>query len=108
MGVIINADAPELLNLAAYHLKIMSPMLVMGSVLGLYYGILVTYKRFLLPNISPSMVSFGIIAVLLITKGDNSGLYLAAGTTFGCFLQLILQSPAVRTLGYGFKPSFDF
>lgn len=108
MSIIINADAPELLNLAAYHLKIMSPMLVMGSVLGLYYGILVTYKRFLLPNISPSMVSFGIIAALLITKGDSSGFYLAAGTTFGCFLQLILQSPAVRSIGYGFRPSFDF
>src|SRR5699024_5881723 len=69
MSVIINnPDTPELLNLAAYHLKIMSPMLVMGSVLGLYYGILVTYKHFLLPNISPSMVSFGIIIVLLIAK----------------------------------------
>ena len=109
MSVIINnPDTPELLNLAAYHLKIMSPMLVMGSVLGLYYGILVTYKHFLLPNISPSMVSFGIIIVLLIAKGDNNGFYLALGTTIGCFLQLIVQSPAVRHLGYGFKPSFDF
>ena len=109
MGIIINnPSSDELLNLASYHLKIMSPMLVMGSVLGLYYGILVTYKKFLLPNISPSMVSFGIIIVLLVTKGDASGFYLAAGTTLGCFFQLILQTPMVRSLGYGFKPSFDF
>ena len=109
MGIIINNPASdELLNLASYHLKIMSPMLVMGSVLGLYYGILVTYKKLLLPNISRSMESFGIVAVLLITKGDTSGFYLAAGTTLGCFFQLVLQSPVVRTLGYGFKPSFDF
>ena len=108
MSVIINDGSEELLNLAAYHLKIMSPMVVMGSVLGLYYGILVTYKKFLLPNISPSMVSFGIIAVLLFSKGDTNGFYLAVGTTFGCFLQLILQSPAVRMLGYGYRPSFDF
>ena len=109
MSVIINnPDTPELLNLAAYHLKIMSPMLVMGSVLGLYYGILVTYKHFLLPNISPSMVSFGIIIVLLIAKGDHNGFYLALGTTIGCFMQLIVQSPAVKHLGYGFRPSFDF
>ena len=45
MSVIINDGSEELLNLAAYHLKIMSPMVVMGSVLGLYYGILVTYKH---------------------------------------------------------------
>ena len=38
MGIIINnPSSDELLNLASYHLKIMSPMLVMGSVLGLYY-----------------------------------------------------------------------
>lgn len=109
MGVIINnPETPELLNLAAYHLKIMSPIVLMGSVLGLYYGILVTYKRFLLPNISPSMVSFGIVATLLISKGDKTGFWLAVGTLIGVIFQLLLQSPAVIKLGYSFKPSFDF
>jgi len=108
MRVIINEGSPELLNLAAYHLKIMSPVVFIGSVMGLYYGILVTYKKFLLPNISPSMLSLGIVAVLLITKGDKTGYFLALGTTIGAILQLLVQMPAVIRLGYSFKPNFNF
>ena len=108
MGVIINEGSPELLNLAASHLKIMSPIVFIGAVMGLYYGILVTYKKFLLPNISPSMLSLGIIAVLLATKGDKTGYFLALGTTFGAILQLLVQVPAVIKLGYAFRPCFEF
>lgn len=108
MRVIINDGSAELVNLAAFHLKIMSPIVFIGSVMGLYYGILVTYKRFLLPNISPSMLSLGIIAVLLITKGDKTGYLLALGTTIGALLQLMVQMPAVLKLGYSFRPAFDF
>lgn len=108
MSVIINEGSPELLNLAAFHLKVMSPVVFIGAVMGLYYGILVTYKKFLLPNISPSMLSIGIIAVLLVTKGDSTGFLLALGTTIGAILQLVIQMPAVIRLGYSFRPSFDF
>lgn len=108
MRIIISGSSPELLTLAAMHLKTMSPIVLMGAVMGLYYGILVTYKRFLLPNISPSLLSLGVIAALLITKGDSNGFVLALGTTIGAFLQLAIQIPAVYKLGYSFKPSFDF
>lgn len=108
MSVIINEGSTELVNLAAYHLKIMSPIVFIGSVMGLYYGILVTYKKFLLPNISPSLLSLGIIAVLFITKGDKTGYYLALGTTIGAIIQLLIQMPAVVRLGYSFRPAFDF
>lgn len=108
MSVIINDGSAELVALAAFHLKIMSPVVFIGAVMGLYYGILVTYKKFLLPNISPSMLSIGIIAVLLISKGDTNGFFLALGTTIGAILQLLMQAPAVIRLGYSFRPSFDF
>ena len=108
MQLIINGDNSELLGYASELLKIMSPIILIGAVIGLYYGILVTYKRFLLPNISPSMLSVGVIIVLLISKGDKTGFYLAVGTLFGAFLQFLLQAPVVRKIGYSFKPSFDF
>lgn len=108
MSIIINDGSAELVGLAAFHLKVMSPVVFIGAVMGLYYGILVTYKRFLLPNISPSMLSIGIIAVLLISKGDTNGFFLALGTTIGAILQLLMQAPAVIRLGYSFRPSFDF
>ena len=108
MNIIISQATPELSSLAAYHLKIMSPVIVIGAFLGLYYGILVTYNKFLLPNIAPSMLSFGIILTLFCSKGDDTGFYLAIGTTIGALLQLLLQVPVVLKLGYKFKPCFDF
>ncbi len=108
MKIIISQASPELSHMAAEHLRIMSPVIVVGALLGLYYGILVTYNKFLLPNIAPSMLSFGIILTLFFSNGDKEGIYLALGTTIGAFLQLLLQSPVVIKLGYTFKPCFDF
>lgn len=108
MNVIISQATPELSSKAAYLLKIMSPSIVVGALLGLYYGILVTYNKFLLPNIAPSALSVGIVFTLFFTKGDDSGFYLAFGTLLGALLQLIMQSPAVLKLGYTFKPCFEF
>ena len=108
MNIIISQATPELSNLAACHLKLMSPVIVIGAFLGLYYGILVTHNKFLLPNIAPSMLSFGIIFTLLFSKGDETGSYLAIGTTIGALLQLLLQTPVVVKLGYAFKPCFEF
>lgn len=108
MRLIIRGENQELLLYASDLLKVMSPIILIGAVIGLYYGILVTYKKFLLPNISPSMLSLGVIIVLFVTKGDKTGFYLALGTLFGAILQFLLQAPVVRKIGYGFKPSFDF
>ena len=108
MNIIISQASPELSSLAAYHLKIMSPIIVIGALLGLYYGILVTYNKFLLPNIVPSMVSIGIVITLIATGGDDNGFWLAVGTTIGAMMQLLTQTPAVMKLGYMFKPAFDF
>lgn len=108
MSLIISKENAELLAYASHLLKVMSPIIIIGAVVGLYYGILVTYKRFLLPNISPSMLSIGVIITLLITKGDKTGFYLALGTLVGAILQFLLQVSTVRKIGYSFKPSFDF
>ena len=108
MNIIISQASPELSSLAAYHLKLMSPVILVGALLGLYYGILVTYNKFLLPNIAPSMLSLGVILTLIFSSGDDTGFYLAIGTTIGALLQLFLQIPSVVKLGYTFKPSFDF
>ena len=90
MNVIISQATPELTSLAASHLKIMSPVILIGAFLGLYYGILVTYNHFLLPNIAPSLLSFGVIFTLLLSKGDDKGIYLAIGTTIGALLHLLM------------------
>lgn len=107
MSLIISDGNQELVSLASTHLKIMSPALIIGGLIGIYYGILVTYEEFILPSLSPIVVSIVIIGTLLITGGDKSGVILATATVVGALCQLLLQIPRVRQLGYKIKPNFD-
>ena len=50
MSIIISAGSPELLNLATQHFKIMSPIILIGGIIGIFYGLLVTHQRFILPR----------------------------------------------------------
>lgn len=107
MKVIIANGSPELIHLASVHLKIMAPVLVVGGVVGIYYGILITYKEFLIPNISPILMSVAIIAIISLVHHDNSGMILAAATTVGALCQFVYQLPKLKSLGFKFKPNFD-
>lgn len=108
MSVIISSGSPELVNLAAKHLQIMSPIFVIGGIIGIYYGILVTFKEFLFPNLSPVVLSLVLIAGVMIATNDSNGYVLAGATTLGAFCQLGIQVPIVRKHGFTLKPNFDF
>ncbi len=107
MNLIISGGSPELVRLAAEHLKIMSPVLIIGGIVGIYYGILVTYRFFMLPNLSPIVMSLVIIAMVMTARNDNAGVVLAWATTIGAVLQLVLQYPKIRQLGFKFRPNLD-
>lgn len=108
MGFIISSGSQDMINLAAIHLKIMTPLLVIGGIVGIYYGILVIYKQFMLPNLSPIIMSASIIAIVCSVPDDQKGYALAWATTVGAILQLVIQYPNIRKLGYKLKPNFEF
>ena len=108
MGLIISGGSPDMINLAAMHLKIMTPLLVIGGIVGIYYGILIIYRQFMLPNLSPIIMSLAIIGVVIAAPSDPKGYALAWATTIGAILQLIIQYPNIRKLGYKLKPNFAF
>lgn len=109
MGIIISGGSAEMINLAALHLKIMTPLLIIGGIVGIYYGILIIYKQFMLPNLSPIIMSIAIIAIAVGTApNDQKGIALAWATTIGAVLQLVIQYPNVRKLGYKLRPNFEF
>lgn len=108
MGLIISGGSKEMINLAAVHLQIMTPLLVIGGIVGIYYGILIIYKQFMLPNLSPIIMSLAIIGVVIAVPSDKKGYALAWATTLGAILQLVIQYPNIRKLGYRLKPNFDF
>lgn len=108
MGLIISAGSSELIGLAAQHFKIMSPIILIGGIIGIYYGLLVCHKKYILPNLSPMMLSLVVIlSVLIAGNNDKFGIILASATLAGAVLQLALQLPSVRRIGYVIKPNFD-
>lgn len=111
MKIIINNGTAEMIELAAKHLQIMTPVFVVGGIVGIYYGLLITYKKFMLPNFSPIVMSLVIILAVtaagLFTK-DSNCMILAVATTIGAICQFLLQFPQVKKIGFRFKPNFDF
>ena len=107
MAFIIHGNNTELISLSSTHLKIMTPVILIGGIIGIYYGLLITYRCFLLPNISPVLMSLTIITIIAFTKGDKFGISLAIATSIGALLQFLAQVPAVKKLGYKLKPNLD-
>lgn len=108
MGIIISNGTPELISLAAQHLRIMTPVFIVGGIVGIYYGLLITYKKFMLPNFSPMVMSIVIIAAVCCAKSDNYGIVLAWATTAGAICQFLLQFPQIRKIGFTFRPNLNF
>lgn len=107
MGLIISAGSPELVTLASEHFRIMSPIILIGGIIGIYYGLLICHKKYILPNLSPMILSLVVIIGITLAHNDNSGKVLAFATTLGAICQLLLQFPALRKIGYRIKPNFD-
>lgn len=108
MGLIISGGSEQMIHLASIHLQIMTPLLVIGGIVGIYYGILIIYKQFMLPNLSPIIMSLAIIGIVIAVPKDQKGYALAWATTIGAVLQLVIQYPNIRKLGYKLKPNFEF
>ena len=117
MSIIINNGTSEMISLSAVHLQIMTPVFIVGGIVGIYYGLLITYKKFMLPNFSPIMMSLVIIAgcvsVPILNKfgfniSDKNCYILAIATTIGAICQFLLQFPQIKKIGFRYKPNFCF
>ena len=107
MGLIISAGSPDLIKLATEHFKIMSPIILIGGIIGIFYGILVTHKKFILPNLSPMILSIVVIICICLVNNDKSGIALATATLIGAICQLLIQLPTLRKIGYKIKPNLE-
>ena len=108
IGLIISQGAPELIKIASMQLKIMSPMILIGGVIGIYYGVANVYREFFYTSLSPLMASITIIFALIFLPNDKYGLILAYSTLVGAVFQLILQLPACFRVGLFYRPPFSF
>lgn len=94
IAVIAPKADPEVTRLAIDQLRIMSPLLLIGGLLGMLCGISNVQDRFALPSLSPILSSLAIIGAVLIWRTPES---LAWGTVTGGLLQLLAQAiPVAR------------
>lgn len=71
-------------------------------------GTIQSYKRFIIPAITPIVYNFGIILGILLFH-QPLGIYAPAiGVVIGAFLHFALQLPLAIKLGFRYYPSFDF
>lgn len=108
ISVIASGAEPKLIHLASVQLKIMSPIMVVGGVVGILYGISNVYKEFLFTSLSPTIVSVAVISAIFIFRQDQLGIVLAWGTLIGAIGQLVLQLPVFFKSGFTYRPSFEF
>jgi len=105
--VIAAGASSQMHNMVAEQLKIMSPIIFIGGIVGILYGIANVYSRFFLSTISPTMASVAIIAGIWMCGSDKTGLILAWSTLAGAVIQLIIQLPAYFQIGYRYTTDLD-
>jgi putative peptidoglycan lipid II flippase len=92
----INKQAnPEYFNLTLLNIDILLPLIIIAGPIGILFGVLNCYKKYLEPSLSPAMINVALIVAVFFMGDSFSGLALAIGTSIGGVLSLLLQVPAL-------------
>ncbi len=104
------ADEPDRWNMSLTLARWMFPYLALISLAAISWAVLNTYKRFAVPAASPALLNVAIIfaALVLAPSFENPAMALAIGVVLGGFLQLAIQFPALKRIGWVPRLSFDF
>lgn len=100
-------DEPERWDQALLLARWMFPYLLMISLTALSWAILNTYRKFAVAAASPALLNIALIfaALALAPNFDNPALAMAIGVLLGGGLQLCIQFPALKRIGWIPKPS---
>ena len=107
--------APEDAKLTTYLTQIMYPFILLVSLAALVMGMLNARSVFGVPAMASSFFNIGSIAGGVFFGwlfdpgfGEKALTGLAIGTLVGGFLQLAVQLPSLRKVGYSFRPDFQW
>jgi putative peptidoglycan lipid II flippase len=105
--------APEDAEVTIYLTRIMYPFILLVSLAALVMGMLNARNVFGVPAMASSFFNIGSIAGGVFFGwlydpgfGEKALTGLAIGTLVGGFLQLAVQLPSLRRVGYNFRPDF--
>jgi putative peptidoglycan lipid II flippase len=108
---VVAAIAPGIAEpaLATLLTRVMMPFLLLVSLAAVAMGMLNAHGRFSAPALAPALFNVGSIAVGLVLWAvgwppATAVVGWSAGTMLGGLLQLVVQLPALRALGYRLRP----
>jgi putative peptidoglycan lipid II flippase len=104
------ADEPDRWQQALLLARWMFPYLAFISLAAMAWGVLNTYKKFSIAAASPALLNVAIIlaALFLAPSMNNPALAIAGGVIVGGLLQLAIQFPALKQIGWVPRLSFNF
>jgi putative peptidoglycan lipid II flippase len=122
---LIGSDAPAAdraaqVALGAYLLRWFMPQIVFYGVGAVATGVLQANRRFAVPMFAPILNNVCVIATMLVFVSVHGGhattlalgsaekLVLGAGTTFGVVAMTVALWPALRSLGFRWRPRWDW
>jgi putative peptidoglycan lipid II flippase len=105
--LITSGASAELQNLAAELLVVMSPILIIGGLIGIFYGILNIYGKYFWPSLSPLIASISIIVAVIGFGKSQGAMALAIGTVIGAAGMLLIQLPQFFKAGFKIKPNLN-
>lgn len=101
MTTILHGAAHAKVAMAAEQLRIMSPIILVGGLIGIFYGLMNVYHVFFWPSLSPAGLSLVILLTMWVfPHPDPSGRVLAWATLGGALAQLLLQWPSFIKRGF--------
>ena len=108
INVIASSASDELKILAAELMVMMSPVLLIGGLIGIFYGILNVYGKYFWPSISPMISSIAIIVAVIGLGGSCGAMALAIGTLIGAAGMLLVQLPQFFKAGFRIAPTLNY
>lgn len=102
-------DEPDRWQQALILSRLMFPYLVLISLAAMSWAVLNTYRKFSVAAASPALLNISILfaAIILAPLHDNPAQALAVGVILGGALQLAIQFPALKRIGWIPKPTWN-
>ena len=105
MTALLPGSPDSLINASAEQLRIMSPVILIGGLVGIFYGLLNVLHVYIWPALSPAAMSLVMISLLWLAPSGVGGELLAWSTLGGAGLQLLLQLPSFLRSGLSLRPA---
>jgi len=113
-GNLNNGFPPQTLNLTVKLVRLLFPYLFFIGISSTLISILNSHNYYFLPGLTSAFLNFAMIGSMLVAffipsiQSTQLSILLSIGVLVGGILQVVLNFPMLKRIGYGFKFNFSF